>query len=81
MELEREEIVSAEVILRPAGGRPIESESLITAENLADFQPSAETATSAAVVFRSAGFTVGPLVGIGFSGGDGGGAAPGVGCA
>ena len=67
MEVDREETVSAEVVLRPADGRPVAGGTPITAENLADFQPSAGSAGSAAAAFKAAGFTVGPLVGIGFS--------------
>lgn len=61
------DIVSAQVILRPADGRDIPLNAAITAESLTRYLPSKEAASRVIEFFRKAGFTVGPLVGISFS--------------
>jgi hypothetical protein len=57
---------SALVVLRPESGRLAGGEA-ITAETVAEYQPDAETARAVMGFFRSAGFDVGPLVGLGFA--------------
>lgn len=64
---ENQEIVSAQVILRPADGREIPANAAITAESLVLYLPSEEAAGLVREFFRKAGFTVGNLVGISFS--------------
>lgn len=67
MSLGKQQVVSAQVVLRPASGKSIRSQLAITAENIGDFLPSAETALTATQAFAAAGFEVGPVVGISFS--------------
>ena len=67
MHLEKEQIVSAQVVLRAASGKAIDSETIITTENIQDFAPSSETVARASEAFAAAGFDVGEMVGISFS--------------
>lgn len=60
-----DQIVSAQVILRPA--RPRRSQAPVTAENVHEVLPSAQAAELARNAFERAGFEVGPLVGNSFS--------------
>jgi hypothetical protein len=60
-------VLSAQVMLRPAGGRAIDGRVPITAENVAEFTPSPGTASSAIAALRAGGLDVGPLVGASFS--------------
>jgi hypothetical protein len=60
-------LISAQVMLRPASGKAIDSKVAITADNLAEFAPSPSTVTSASEIFRARGFEVGPMVGVSFS--------------
>ena len=59
-------VLSAEVVLVPQSGKPIEG-AAITAENVRDYAPSPAGVTAAQSYFRKAGFTVGPLGGISFT--------------
>jgi hypothetical protein len=61
------EALVAQVILRPASGRRITGESIITAETLPLYAPDPDSASAAAGAFAGAGFEVGPLAGVGFS--------------
>jgi hypothetical protein len=54
-------------VLRPGSGIPITGSSRITAEHLADYLPDPAVAREVGDGLRAAGFTVGPLVGIGMS--------------
>lgn len=67
MSIEKQQIVSAQVLLRAASGRPLDRNALITSETLADYAPSANTVATATETFAAMGFTVGYFVGIGFS--------------
>ncbi len=67
MTLRKDEIVSAQVILRPASGKPIDGRAIITAENVDQFAPERGAADAAAETFRAQGFDVGPVVGVSFS--------------
>jgi hypothetical protein len=63
----RQELVSAQVVLRPASGKPPDGQAIITAETLKDFLPSPETVATVPAAFSALGFDVGPVVGNGFS--------------
>ena len=67
MPLEDDPVISAEVLLKSASGRSIDDTSLITAENVQDYAPSAEAVAEATRYFSEAGFEVGPVRGIGLS--------------
>ena len=67
MPARKQEVVSAQVLLRSATGKVIKSDSVITAETIKDFAPSPETVTKARRAFAAAGFEIGPTVGISFS--------------
>ena len=60
-------IVSAQVLLRPASGRPIGGRDEITSENIRDYAPPPEAAALARRAFEADGFDVGPMVGVSFS--------------
>ena len=59
--------LSAEVVLRSASGKEIAGDTVITAETIAEFAPSAASAERAAAAFRAAGFATSPARGLGFS--------------
>lgn len=67
MSLPKEQVVSAQVILRSASGKVISSETIITAETIKDYVPAVEAVTRATAAFAAAGFEVGPMVGISFA--------------
>jgi hypothetical protein len=67
MPLEKERVVSAQVVLRPASGKTIDGKTLITSDNIRDFVPSPEAVARATSAFAAAGFEVGNVVGISFS--------------
>lgn len=60
-------IISAQVLLRPASGKPIALDVAITSDNLPEYTPSPETVASAGKIFRVNGFEVGQMVGVSFS--------------
>ena len=60
-----DQIVSAQVILRPAS--PRRSQAPVTAENVAEVLPSPEAAERARQAFARGGFEVGPLAANSFS--------------
>lgn len=62
-----QEMISAQVVLRPAGGKSLREMPPPTAAQLGQYLPSPKDAEAAMRVFREAGFQVGPLVGISFS--------------
>ena len=61
------QLISAQVVLKSASGKSVDGKTAITSENIADYAPSPNTATSAAAGFREAGFEVGNMVGNSFS--------------
>mgnify|MGYP006284069409 CR=1 FL=1 len=67
MELKPKEEISAQVILREAGGRRISEENSVTSNNLDDYLPEDRTAAKAREAFSKMGFTVGSIVGVIFS--------------
>jgi len=67
MRLKKNEIISAEVILRSASGQEIGPETLITSENLDIFTPPPDAYSIASRFFRSMGFEIGPMSGLSFS--------------
>jgi len=66
MQINPDEIVSAQIILRSASGREPNGDVEITAENIDDFSPPPGVAELMADAFRALGFDVGPMVGISF---------------
>jgi hypothetical protein len=66
MPSEPRQLISAQVLLRPASGRRIRG-AAITSKNVAEFAPPADVAEQVANAFRQEGFEVGPLVGVSFS--------------
>ena len=67
MTLKKDEIISAQAVLRPASGRQISLANFITAENVSQYEPSQESVEETSRLFRSLGFEVGLTVGISFS--------------
>ena len=67
MPSKKQQVVSAQVILQSASGKSPGGQTAITAENIRDYLPSAETAARARQAFASAGFEAGPVVGTSFS--------------
>lgn len=65
--LSKQQIISAQVVLRPASGKSIRGNVPITSHNLTDYLPSHEAATKALKAFASYGCTVGSLVGNSFT--------------
>jgi hypothetical protein len=63
-ERDREEPVTALVLLRPASGEEITGQTPITADTLARYAPKPADADRVARGFREAGFQVGPALGI-----------------
>ena len=55
------------VVLAPASGRPITGDSAITAATLHEFTPDPGDAEAVTRALAGAGFSVGPLVGVGMS--------------
>jgi hypothetical protein len=66
MQVNPDEIISAQIILRSASGREPNGDVEITAENIDDFSPPPGAAELMADAFRTLGFEVGPMVGISF---------------
>lgn len=67
MEIDRDEIISAQVALRSSTGLKLGGDVEITSENLPQFEPAQETIDRVVQVFVDLGFEAGPFVGIGFS--------------
>ncbi|MEA3466728.1 MAG: hypothetical protein U9R57_00710 [Thermodesulfobacteriota bacterium] len=67
MQLDRNMIISAQVMLLPASGKEIGPDTLVTAENIEQFDPPLDAYLIASGAFRSKGFEIGPLVGVTFS--------------
>lgn len=60
-------IISAQVVLRPASGRPAGADEAITSANVEQFLPSPAAAERVRNAFSARGFEVGPVVGTSFS--------------
>lgn len=67
MPRQKDEILSAEVVLRSASGKVFNTQTPITSENVAEYQPSTETAAAAQRAFAKAGFEVGNPAGVSLS--------------
>lgn len=67
MPIQKDQVVSAQVVLQPASGEAIDAETVITSENVQDFAPSPGAAAEATQAFAAMGFDVGDVVGISFS--------------
>lgn len=63
----KQDVVSAQIILPSLSGAKIGSETSITVENVQQLTPSTETIFKATGYFREKGFEVGNVVGISFS--------------
>lgn len=62
-----EEEVTALVVLRPAGGREITGDSVITAATLPEYAPDPGVAARVRATFEDAGFATGPVAGVSFT--------------
>lgn len=67
MPSKKEQLVSAQAVLKSASGKSFDGQTAITAENIADYSPSPDTVAAAAAGFSEAGFEVGNMVGNSFS--------------
>ena len=67
MKLDKNEVISAQVLLQSASGKKLGANTLITAENIEDFSPPTDAYPVVSNLFRSKDFEVGPLVGPTFS--------------
>src|SRR5688500_10241698 len=65
--LSKQQVVSAQVVLRPGSGKSIRGNVAITSENLKDYLPSLRIAAMVEQAFDAYGFAVGSLVGNSFS--------------
>lgn len=60
-------VVSAQVLLRSQSGKKLNEKTVVTAENIDEFMPSAEAVTNATHAFAAAGFEVSNVIGNNFS--------------
>lgn len=67
MAMKKEELLSAEIVLRPASGKPFDTQTAITSENIAEYLPAPDTVAEAQRAFTEAGFEVGEPGGMSFS--------------
>ena len=67
MTLEKDQIISAQLLLPAATGRVVDAETLITADNIGDYAPSSDTIAKVTDAFAKLGFDVGEMVGISLS--------------
>jgi subtilase family serine protease len=67
MVVEKNDIISAQVILPSESGKLLNSDTLITSENISQFSPNPATVNKAQKLFRDMGFKVGNAVGVSFS--------------
>jgi hypothetical protein len=67
MPVKKKPLISAQIILIPASGRPIDGRTVITEGNIEKFFPPQNAFSAVSAEFRSKGFEVEPLVGISFS--------------
>lgn len=67
MSLDKKKIIHAIVVMRPADGKRLPKDAVITSENLKEFVPADEDSRYARSWFEKAGFQPGKLLGISFS--------------
>jgi hypothetical protein len=67
MALAKDQIISAQVVLRSASGKSPDGNSVITTETIRDFLPSDEMVSRAIEAFAAAGFNAGAVIGNSFS--------------
>jgi hypothetical protein len=67
MSLPKQQIVSAQVVLRSASGRIPDGTSIITSETIRDFMPSGETVARVRDALIALGFDAGTMVGNNFA--------------
>lgn len=67
MTLEKDQVISAQVLLRSESGKAIDADTVITSENISDYAPSPDDVAWASEVLADMGFDVAELVGISFS--------------
>lgn len=67
MVVEKNDIISAQVILPSESGKIIDSDTLVTLKNISNFIPSPVVISKAQKIFKDMGFTVGNAVGVSFS--------------
>src|SRR5262245_52839016 len=60
-------VETAQVIVRSKSGKRIRGDVEITSRNISEYEPAPEDVAVAQKAFQTAGFEVGPLVGISFS--------------
>jgi hypothetical protein len=65
--IDKQQFISAQVVLRPASGRVADGKAVITSETIKDFVPSVEVANSVMQGFNATGFQLGSLAGNSFS--------------
>lgn len=67
LNINQNEIISVQVILRPSSNKVINEKSIITSNNIEAYLPPPNAYVLAKRIFSSLGFEVGSLVGISFS--------------
>jgi subtilase family serine protease len=67
MSPKKEDIISAQVVLRPASGKSVTGQEAITSDNVRDYMPSPESFQAVASEFAAAGFEVSAAGPTGFS--------------
>lgn len=67
MSLDKQEVVSAQVVLRPASGKRLTGEAHITADNLSEYLPSPQAVTRVRDAFAADGFQAGAVGGNSFA--------------
>ena len=67
MTLNKNQVISAQVILRSASLQELESDTVITSENIGEYAPAPEAVARVSQVLIDMGFDVAELVGISFS--------------
>lgn len=67
MTLEKNQVISAQAILRSASLKVLDADTVITSENIGDYAPTLEDVAKVSKVLIDMGFDVAELVGISFS--------------
>jgi hypothetical protein len=63
----KQELISAQVVLKPASGKSLQGTDVITAKNVQEYAPSPQAAARVPAAFQALGFEVSPVVGNSFS--------------
>lgn len=63
----KEEVLSAQVVLKPASGKSLQGTDVITAKNIQEYAPSAQAIAQVPAIFQALGFEVSAVVGNSFS--------------